>query len=745
MIVPLVRALRGEQPLASVPGVAWTADGAAHDTPPPRQRDDLDALPVPVYDDWIAAFARSPWAAIHPPKLFFESSRGCWWGQKHLCSFCGLNGTGLRFRAKSPDRVVTEIEHLWRRFPQVRYLQATDNILDMDYLTSVLPRLADLARDPDRPLQMFFEIKSNLRKDQVGALADGGIVDVQPGIESLSDEVLALMRKGATGLGQIQLIKWATERGIGLLYNLLVNSPGEQAAWYDAMTEMLPALEHLPPPTGVLPIRLERFSPYHRRPEQYGLRGVRPASYYRALFRDPRIDLDRIAYTFDFDHAQHGDPELAAAHRRFVAAVAGWRERYRAGQMFYTVQGDAVLVVDRRGGQRRSHAVTGAAAKLWHELDRHRPRSAIARAHDHLDPEIVDAALEIWAHRRWIVGIGDRWLCVVPDAGAWPRRGAEVAPAPAPCDPGAQATSHHPVHPWVCAATDAPAGAGTEAWLQAAIASFATADPAVAQRAAWPVPEQELFLDDPREPVDLDRLRTLARAARRALRHHTMLKLHLRIWPSAIDRRLVDHLSLLPIGSLELLAGSCDGAGGARPGAPSPEVVEQALAALRDGGMSHVTSISLAVALPGQTPEDAVGSIRRAIALAAAARVRRIRLGFWLGDGAPYPDSEAQQRALFLASHPDWHPVEYAGVSDFVSLMRAFVRGTTIIGPEILPGWQPPRTDDRLFDVIGAQLAGHLPSPSAAERGAAGSSPPSTPDCVVRSTSDRISLKVIPT
>ncbi|HEX3475951.1 MAG TPA: RiPP maturation radical SAM C-methyltransferase [Kofleriaceae bacterium] len=762
VIVPLVRALRGEQPLASVPGIAWTADGAAHDTPPPRQRDDLDALPVPVYDDWIAAFARSPWAAIYPPKLFFESSRGCWWGQKHLCSFCGLNGTGLRFRAKTPDRVVTEIEQLWRRFPQIRYLQATDNILDMDYLTSVLPRLAALARDPDRPLQMFFEIKSNLRKDQVGALADGGIVDVQPGIESLSDEVLALMRKGATGLGQIQLIKWATERGIGLLYNLLLDSPGEQAAWYDAMTEMLPALEHLPPPTGVLPIRLERFSPYHQRPESYGLRGVRPASYYRTLFRDPRVDLDRIAYTFDFDHAQHGDPELAAAHRRFVAAVVRWREGYRAGQVFYTVQGDAVLVVDRRGGKRRSHAVTGAAARLWHELDRHRTRSAIARAHDHLDPEIVDAALEIWAHRRWIVGIGDRWLCVVPDAAAEPRRRAEVAPAPEAIVERAAAgpaeidvvPSRDPVHPWVCAATDATAGAGTEAWLQAAIASFATTDPAVRQRAAWPVPERELFLDDPRTPVDLDRLRTLARAARRALRHDTMLKLHLRVWPAAIDRRLVDHLSLLPIGSLELLAGSCDGAGGARPGASSPEVVEQALAALRDGGMSHVTSISLVVALPGQTPEDAVGSIRRAIALAAAARVRRIRLAFWLGDGAPCPDSEAQQHALFLASHPDWHPVEYAGVSDFVALMRRLVRGTAIIGPEITPGDHPSAiagvlrargVDDRLFDVIGVQLVGHLPPPSAAARGAAGSSPLSTPDCVVRSTSGRISLKVVPT
>ncbi len=427
VIVPLVRALRGELPLDQVPGIAWAAGpggGEVRHTEPPPLRDDLDALPMPAYDGWFAAHARSPWAALYPPKLFFESSRGCWWGQKHLCSFCGLNAQGLAFRAKTPDRVVAEIEHLWRRYPQIEYLQATDNILDMDYLTSVLPRLVPLVRDPARPLQLFFEIKSNLRKDQVRALADGGIVDVQPGIESLSDEVLALMRKGATGLGQIQLIKWAAEQGIGLVYNLLLDSPGEQAAWYDAMTELLPALEQLPPPTGVAPVRLERFSPYHQDPARYGITNVRPAAYYRRLYRDPAVDLDRIAYTFDFDHPQREDPRLREAHRRFIAAVVWWQERYRPGRAFYRDEGAGVVITDRRGDARRTHVLTGAAARLWREVDKIRPRAAIERANPSLDPEILDAALATWAHRRWIAGIGDRVIGVIPDGAVRARRTA---------------------------------------------------------------------------------------------------------------------------------------------------------------------------------------------------------------------------------------------------------------------------------------------------------------------------------
>ena len=40
--------------------------------------------------------------------LYLEGSRGCWWGQKHPCSFCGLNGRKNVYRYKSAGRLYEE-------------------------------------------------------------------------------------------------------------------------------------------------------------------------------------------------------------------------------------------------------------------------------------------------------------------------------------------------------------------------------------------------------------------------------------------------------------------------------------------------------------------------------------------------------------------------------------------------------------------------------------------------------------
>ena len=41
--------------------------------------------------------------------VVIEFSRGCWWGQIHPCTFCGLNGKINIYREKSPQRLLEEI------------------------------------------------------------------------------------------------------------------------------------------------------------------------------------------------------------------------------------------------------------------------------------------------------------------------------------------------------------------------------------------------------------------------------------------------------------------------------------------------------------------------------------------------------------------------------------------------------------------------------------------------------------
>ena len=271
IIGPLVRALRARRdpstaasadPLRSVPGIAYTdTAGEWQRNPDPPLVTELDWLPVPDYRSFVDDLRASEWGDELCPQMLFETSRGCWWGEKHLCTFCGLNVLGLTYRRKSAARALEEIRELHVRYPEADLLVAVDNILEMDYLQDVLPELGPLANDPDRPLRIFYEIKSNLRRDQVERLAAAGIRHVQPGIESFSDEMLQLMRKGSTGIRQIQVIKHLYEHDVTPQYGMILRNPGEEAAWYDDMTALVPWIEHLPPPK-VNSMVLERFSPY---------------------------------------------------------------------------------------------------------------------------------------------------------------------------------------------------------------------------------------------------------------------------------------------------------------------------------------------------------------------------------------------------------------------------------------------------------------------------------------------------
>lgn len=415
VIVPLLSALRGAGSLQDVPGIAYRdASGVVWHNPSPPQLSDLDTLPIPEYEPFLEQYQRSPWATLFPPKYFFETSRGCWWGQKHLCTFCGLNAEGLTFRRKSPTRAFEEIRHLYERY-RAKYLQATDNILDMGYLKNVMPQLAAMPKDPDRPLEIFFEIKSNLRRDQVMALADGGVVDVQPGIESFSDGVLKLMDKGATGLGQIQFIKWALESGIGVVYNLIIRNPGEQAAWYRDMADLLPSLVHLPPPSGMVAMHLERFSPYHSRPEKFGIRNIRPMPYYRDIYPDPQVDLDRIAYVFQYDHDFFADADLLAAQRQCAQWVDHWKKTWKSQPASYVEREGTVVITDhRQGSTQRSAVLRGPGAQIFRYLDQVRSIDSICDHFSHIDRTLLQTLLSTWLHHRYIARSGDRYLSVLP-------------------------------------------------------------------------------------------------------------------------------------------------------------------------------------------------------------------------------------------------------------------------------------------------------------------------------------------
>jgi ribosomal peptide maturation radical SAM protein 1 len=327
--------------------------GSFDNAPPVR---DMDALPYPDFDDFFAEFNATGFKATWQPRLFFETSRGCWWGEKKHCTFCGLNGQTMEFRSKSAARALDELTFIVKRHPGCE-IQVVDNILDMRYFNDFLPALA--ASDLD--VELFYETKANLKKEQVRALRDAGVTQIQPGIESFSDNVLTLMRKGVTALQNIQLLKWCTELGVRPYWNVLWGFPGEPPDDYRRMAEIVPLLTHLVPPIGFGGLRLDRFSPNFFDAEKLGFTNVRPLPAYHCVYPLPPPAVANLAYHFGFDYLREQRVEEYIGP--LLKELRAWKALGGESSLFHADVGATLMICDTRPAAR-------AAVTVLADLDR---------------------------------------------------------------------------------------------------------------------------------------------------------------------------------------------------------------------------------------------------------------------------------------------------------------------------------------------------------------------------------------
>lgn len=307
----------------------------------------MDELPTPAFEDYYAQLDTFLDGGVAPERtwVMYETSRGCWWGQKQHCTFCGLNGYGMTFRRKSPERVLAELREIKRRHP-VRNVMMTDNIMPFDYFKTLLPSLAEEGLD----LNLFYEQKANLGLEKVMSLAAAGIHSIQPGIEALSTRLLKRMRKGVASYQNLLLLRYGRAVGSYLSWNLLWGFPGDEPEAYAETLELLPLLHHLQPPGALGHLVLDRFSPHFFDAGAFGIENVRPLAAYRDVFPEG-TDLARLAYHFVGDY-DSGGYEAIETVRALRDAVAAWQEAWSGDSRPDLRIGpweDAWALVDTRG------------------------------------------------------------------------------------------------------------------------------------------------------------------------------------------------------------------------------------------------------------------------------------------------------------------------------------------------------------------------------------------------------------
>lgn len=189
---------------------------------------DLDGVPDPDYTEYFSQlnfFLPDASAVADEAMIVYETSRGCWWGRSHNCTFCGLNLEELTYRQKSHRKVVNALKKYHRIYPG-KIVCMSDNVMPRGYLP---PFSAELP-----PMELMYTVRSSISLETMTMLKKVGITYLGPGIESFDSKLLSLMNKGVTAKDNLLFLRNAKSLGLSVTWNFLWAFPGEEISSYES-------------------------------------------------------------------------------------------------------------------------------------------------------------------------------------------------------------------------------------------------------------------------------------------------------------------------------------------------------------------------------------------------------------------------------------------------------------------------------------------------------------------------------
>lgn len=193
----LLDALRDGRDLAGIHGISYHTNGEIRHNPRRGRIKDLDTIPFPAFEK------------IDLPSYAgygMMTSRGC----PYPCTFCSVAPVwNMESYSRSPHNIVEEMKHLNRE-------AGVDLFLFQDeFFVSGKRQVMDFCRELgaaglDVQWKAFGRVNL-MDVEMMRAMADCGCVELRFGIESGSDDVLRLIKKGFTAAECLELIPSAVE------------------------------------------------------------------------------------------------------------------------------------------------------------------------------------------------------------------------------------------------------------------------------------------------------------------------------------------------------------------------------------------------------------------------------------------------------------------------------------------------------------------------------------------------------
>jgi ribosomal peptide maturation radical SAM protein 1 len=379
--------------------------------------EDLD-IDVPIeldYEPFLNALESNFPGNEIKPSILFETARGCWWGERAHCTFCGLNGLTMKYRAMGSAQAIAQFDSLFKKYSsRCARFESVDNILERSYLKDVLPFI----NTPEHA-HIFYEVKADLSEADVQVLSKARVKFIQPGVESLSTSTLKLMKKGTSAFQNLTLLKNCALYDISPTWNLLIGFPGEAEDVYKKYLRDIPLLIHLPPPTGVYPVRFDRYSPYFVQAKQYGL-DLYPYDFYEMIYPFSNETVANLAYYFvDRNYNAQYIMMMTKWIDKLKERVGAWWARWHGSDravhpmVFFKDNGTRPTIYDSRSGKVIEHEVSEIGKQVLEHLTK--PRKIADLASDlsqipNFNPEAEVASLR---DRGLVFEEGERFLSLV--------------------------------------------------------------------------------------------------------------------------------------------------------------------------------------------------------------------------------------------------------------------------------------------------------------------------------------------
>ncbi|MFI5349832.1 MAG: B12-binding domain-containing radical SAM protein [Elusimicrobiota bacterium] len=210
------------------PGSSVRHEGRMEWLGPADEVEILDELPFPDFSDLPLD------NYLQPPTLVTYFSRGC----PKKCTFCDVEFNWGGYRNRSGERVFAEVSHLLSLYPRTERFFFCDSITNanMKALVGFCDQvIAAKLSGRMRAISWsgYQAIRPEMTREVLQKMRDSGCTNLWIGVESGSQKVLNLMKKGYKVEVADRVIKDCGELGISVTALLMVGYPGETEADFE--------------------------------------------------------------------------------------------------------------------------------------------------------------------------------------------------------------------------------------------------------------------------------------------------------------------------------------------------------------------------------------------------------------------------------------------------------------------------------------------------------------------------------